>query len=99
MVSLGGARPVAGYRLRQTEHAEECLALLQRAARRMPPAARSRWRWRIMLLRATLDAQLRRSGGRPTAVTERCFGELTCLYSAHKANSYLAPPTLARLGM
>ena len=97
--ALGTSKRPPVYRLRQTEHAEECLALLQRAARRMPPAARSRWRWwRILLLRATLDAQLRRSGGRPTAVTERCFGELTRLYSAHKASNYLAPPTLARLG-
>ncbi len=97
--ALGTSRRPAVYRLRQTAHADACLALLRRAEKRMPPAARRRWRWRILLLRATLDAQLRRSGGRPTAVTERCFGELTRLYGARKAEGSVAPPAVARLGI
>lgn len=95
--TLGTTKRPALYRLQQTTHADACLALLRRAEKRMPPAARQRWRWRILLLRATLDAQLQRSAGRPTAVTERCFAELTRLYSAHKADATVAPPTMARL--
>ncbi|MHB1319609.1 MAG: hypothetical protein ACYCYF_13420, partial [Anaerolineae bacterium] len=43
--------------------------------------------------RATLDAELQRSGGRSTDLTERCFSELATLYSTGDALLAVTPPS------
>jgi hypothetical protein len=87
-----GAHGVA-HRLAETSSADACLALLNRAQAGMPAEARRSWRWRLLLLRATLDAELRRSGGRPTELGEACFDELKTLYAADRAELSVCPPS------
>lgn len=59
------------------------------------PLARKAWRWRILLLRAELDAELAESGGAPTRKSERCFQELTRIFHADGAEWAVHPPTYA----
>ncbi len=66
--------------------------ILRRADRQLPAAARAAWRWRILMLRAMLDEELLRSGGRPTATSEACFDELTAIYHAGEAEWMVSPP-------
>lgn len=76
------------------------LATLQQADAQLPEPARKSWRWRVLLLRALLDDELQRSGGRPTAASDGYFAELARIYHADRAESPVAPPsrpTLARL--
>ncbi|MCX7934036.1 MAG: hypothetical protein N3A66_02115, partial [Planctomycetota bacterium] len=85
------------YRLTKTDNAAACLAIVRAAEKKIPAAARRRWRWRIFRLRAELDAALAASAGRPTVKTERCFRELTEIYSARCAEAAVAPPALSAL--
>jgi hypothetical protein len=54
---------------------------------------RACWRWRILYLRAHLDAELTASGGTSTPACELAFRELTRIYHAEKALWWVAPPT------
>jgi len=66
---------------------------LQQAESKLTKQARQAWRWRILWLRAALDSELHRSGGRATPTSERCFEELTDIYHAARAIRTVAPPT------
>ena len=57
----------------------------------MPPEARKAWRWRILYLRALLDEELCRSGGRPTEGSDGYFEELTRIYHAEQAELGVSP--------
>lgn len=72
--------------------AEECLERVKRVDAGLPEPVRRSWRWRILVLRAMLDAELKRSGGTPTAAAENCWRELTGLYHAHCAEGACHPP-------
>jgi len=72
--------------------AAECNELLESVKRRLPCYARTSWRWRILLLRARIDDELFRSGGRPTPRCEEAFAELRELYHAERAEPHVAPP-------
>jgi hypothetical protein len=85
------------YGLKNTDHAEECLALVKQAEKKLTLQARRSWRWRIFAIRAMLDAAIRKSGGRSTEVTERCFDELCRIYGADKAEFAVMPPSLKGL--
>jgi hypothetical protein len=65
---------------------------LQRMETKLTAYARNSWRWRILYLRALLDSELRRNGGRPTKQCEEAFRELTEIYHAQKAGAPIKPP-------
>ena len=50
------------------------------------------WRWRILLLRAMFDYELRRSGGVPNEEVNAGFRELSSLYHAEHADDSVRPP-------
>jgi len=80
--------------------AAECNELLESVKRRLPSYVRSSWRWRILLLRARIDHELRMSGGVATPRCEEAFAELTEIYHAEDAQAQVAPPgqeTIRRL--
>lgn len=88
------------YQLPPMEAPEQTFALLNHAARTMTPTATADWRWRLLWLRAALDLELTRSGGRSTDFSEACFAELTCISCAENAEWYVqipSRPSLARL--
>lgn len=80
------------YHLRRAKAPERIVALLDRAEETMTPAARGRRAWRVLRLRAALDLELTRSGGRSTAAGEAYFEELTRWYHAEHALEIVAPP-------
>jgi hypothetical protein len=71
--------------------AEEALALLAAADRRLPPAVRASWRWRVLYLRAVIDAESARHPGGMSRARDAAGEELSRLYAAARAGSPVAP--------
>lgn len=65
---------------------------MDRVDARLPDGVRQSWRWRVLWLRAALDAELKRNGARPTATSDVYFDELTRMYHAHNAERPVCPP-------
>ncbi len=76
--------------------AEEAFDLLKKTDAQLPEWGRKSWRWRIVYLRALLDAGLKKNGGKPDALCEKAFDELTVLYHAQHAESTVSPPAKSR---
>jgi hypothetical protein len=55
------------------------------------------WRWRVLYLRALIDAELAANDGVLIPTCEAAFEELTRIYYAQQALSWVAPPTLEAL--
>lgn len=76
-----------------TEGAGEAASLLLTVDAEMPDWARANWRWRILLLRGIIDAELVHNNFIPNAACDIAFKELTEIYHAQKnTNSWVAPP-------
>ena len=101
--STGDGRSAAGpdagglYRLEAATDSKACLDLLRAADAELSDYAKRSWRWRILLVRAELDAELTRSGGAVTERSEALFGELVCIYRADRAETPVAPPSTSTL--
>jgi hypothetical protein len=68
---------------------------MEKADRRLAPEVRKSWRWIILLLRAKIDSELYRNGGKLSgAELERDFRELTDVYHAQHALGSVRPPHL-----
>ncbi|MCU0960822.1 MAG: hypothetical protein MUF48_12020 [Pirellulaceae bacterium] len=71
----------------------EARDLLERADLQLTPAARQAWRWRILYLRAQIDAQLHLNRGvLQGRVLHESFQELTRIYHAQNAEPQVRPP-------
>jgi hypothetical protein len=73
--------------------AEQAQALLRSAEAKLGARARDSWRWRILALRGLLDAELVRHEGMVSERAEAALEELTGIYHAEHACSWVAPPT------
>ncbi len=74
-------------------HAAEALRILLAAEAKLTPEARSAWRWRILILRGIIDAELLQTKGNlDSPALQRAFAELTEIYHAQNADSYVRPP-------
>ncbi len=78
-----------------TERAEEACELLRQADAKLTPQARAAWRWRILLLRGLIDAELARNAFEVSEACEAAFEELTTIYTAQGALDWVAPPVRA----
>lgn len=87
----GQMRPI------ETDGADKRLAVLTRTNVKMTEAAKNAWRWRILWLRAALDAELTKSGGCATETSEKYFLELQDIYHANHAIFVVAPPACRAL--
>lgn len=77
------------------EGAVKAAALMEGAGARLAAAVREGWRWRLIALRARIDDELRRSGGKiEGAALKRAFSELTAIYHAQNAPEHVRPPRL-----
>jgi hypothetical protein len=72
--------PSRGTQPQPDPGAEDAFAALQQADAAMPEWGRQAWRWRILYLRARLDAELKANGGKPTPACLEAFRELNRLY-------------------
>jgi hypothetical protein len=73
--------------------ASECLAKVRAVQEAMPQAARQDWRWRLLYLRAAIDAEMHRTGGRLSDGLDAMFQELVQIYHADRVDLAVAPPT------
>ena len=62
--------------------------------------ARDSWRWKLIRIRADLDADLTASGGKPTEKSERLFRVLSDLYyNDTLPNDLVFSTTVPKLGV
>ncbi len=81
------------FRTPAVDHcAEKAYQLLTKVDARLDERTRSAWRWRILLLRAMFDDELRKTNGKTNAKIEEGLKELGRLYYADKAESPVRPP-------
>jgi len=69
-------------------------ALLMRVDRHLSDTIKKGWRWRILILRAMFDYELRKSGGKPNEAIEAGFRELMAIYYAENADTSVRPPSI-----
>ncbi|MFM8985952.1 MAG: hypothetical protein ACKONH_07840 [Planctomycetia bacterium] len=72
--------------------AEACFELVSRIDRGLSEGIRRSWRWRILWLRAALEAEIKRTGGKPSERATGYFRELIELYHARNAEGACHPP-------
>lgn len=75
------------------EQAQRAFELVQQVETHLASHARRSWRWRILWLRAALDAELASTDG---VINEKCgewFRELAMIYHGAQAERHVAPPT------
>ncbi len=72
--------------------AEACRDLMNRLDAGLPDTIRHTWRWRILWLRAALDAEMKQTGGNPGDLAATYWRELVELYHAHHAEGACHPP-------
>jgi len=77
------------YRTTPLSRAEDCFDLVNRADGALPEEIRQGWRWRLLWLRAAIDAELKRSGGRANECSDRYAKELIGLYRSQEAHDFL----------
>lgn len=97
MSGLGMEETPEGLRFRHWNppvKAEACFAIMERVDRELPEGVRRSWRWRILWLRAALDAEIKRSGGMPSEAAAGYFRELVELYHAAEAEGAVHPPVI-----
>ena len=63
-------------------HAEECEEIVAAIDRQLPEAVRASWRWRLIRLRARIDAELKRTDLRFSHALDDAFLELADMYHA-----------------
>jgi hypothetical protein len=91
---------VTRYALKETDGVDEVFALVQAVDATLPPAVARGWRWRLFVLRATIDHELAHHDFQVTDACEAAFAELERLYHTTDASSCcVAPPTKARRGI
>jgi hypothetical protein len=83
------------YTLPQLPKAEAYREIMCRMEGALPGEIRNTWRWRILWLRAALDAELKRTDGKPTDLTDSWLVELVEIYHAHQADRRLRPPVMS----
>jgi hypothetical protein len=89
---LDGWLPSKGAEPQDDPGAEEAHEIAKRVDARLTEGARESWRWRIIYLRALLDAELKLNGGKPNEACEQAFRELTRIYFAENAEGPVKPP-------
>jgi hypothetical protein len=87
------ALPRKSLAMSKDHGANRARKLLEQAEAGLPPAVRSGWRWRVLMLRGLIDDALFAADGVPTAATDPLFAELIRLYHAENAEPSVRPPT------
>jgi len=73
--------------------AEQAYAAVKEVQAKLPLWARKAWRWRILYIRAMLDAELKANGGAPNEACLRGFRELMRIYHTNeKSDPAVKPP-------
>jgi len=85
--------PSKGAKPQADPGAEEAYAAVKAVDAKLPEWARKAWRWRILYVRAMLDAELKANGGSPNEACVRGFRELMRIYhTTEKSDPAVRPP-------
>ena len=85
--------PSRGAKCRADPGAEEAYAAVKQVDAKLPEWARKSWRWRIVYIRAMLDAELKANGGSPNEACMKGFRELMRIYhTTGKSDPAVRPP-------
>ncbi len=79
--------------MKKSDRAEETYRLVAETDGRLPARVRSSWRWRVVYLRALIDAELAKHENKVSRKCLAAFQELTTIYHAQNAKPTLRPPT------
>ncbi len=81
--------------LKSCSNPDENLELLNQAEALMDESARRAWRWQVLKIRAGLDSEMARTGGRISERADALFKKLAAIYHADNERSYLCvlPPS------
>ena len=74
------------------ENSLKAFELIKGADAKLDTRTKNSWRWRILYLRAALDAELKRTCGVRCEFSEMCMKELVEIYHAHNAEELVRPP-------
>ncbi len=89
----GGSGSSAKFIVPAQDHgAEKAYRVLKNADSKLLERAKKGWRWRILLLRAMFDYELRINGGVSNEKIDAGFRELSLIYYAGKAEPSVRPP-------
>ena len=81
------------FRVPEEDHgSKKAYELLMSIDRQLSDKTKKGWRWRLLLLRAMFDYELRKNNGIANQTVEAGFGELTALYYAEHADASVRPP-------
>ena len=86
--------PSRGAKPQADPGAEEAYATVQKVDAGLPDSVRKSWRWRIVYLRALLDAELKANGGTPNQRCNDAFAELMEIYHTDKNSDPVVRPPL-----
>jgi hypothetical protein len=85
--------PSKGELPQDDPEAEEAYNLIRQTDAQLPGWARKSWRWRILYIRAMLDAELKVNGGSPNQECIKGFKELMSIYhTTEKSDPVIKPP-------
>ncbi len=73
---------------------EKAYSILKDVDQKLPSNVRGRWRWRILIIRAMMDYEFRRSEGKINEAIENGFQELSLLYHTGKGNGRNRAPVV-----
>jgi acyl-CoA reductase-like NAD-dependent aldehyde dehydrogenase len=98
---LEKTHPREGWKVENLHEADEVWALVQAIDRRLPPWARTSWRWRILALRAGIDHVLKNnrdvSSAEAQAALKPLCAELNRIYHVQPTTEpEVQPPALAQ---
>ena len=78
--------------------AEEAYAIVSQVDTKLPEWARRSWRWRILFIRAMLDAELKANGGSPNQACIDGFKELMKIYHTTENSDPVVKPPIPGTG-
>jgi hypothetical protein len=87
----GGESEYITMNLPKVAGAAHCEQMMLNIERRLTKAARGAWRWRLLRLRAQIDAESARTGGRMSERLDHMLEELVTIYFAQNAEWSVCP--------
>lgn len=88
------SRRLVAYKEFHHPHPNEALRILSAIDDRLPQWAKKAWRWRILILRATIDVELKNNDLEISDECEKCFEELADIFHSTGISEYkVSPPT------
>jgi hypothetical protein len=91
------AVPIFRVSAEKLKGADETLKRFEDIESEMQPEARKSWRWRLLLLRAGIDAELARYGGRMTDKLDSLLSEVTAIMDLENAAVSVRPQNVSAI--